>query len=577
MDTPGSYTHLLRAAPLCLVVALLGGCQFSADWQDSMDSSIDKTLDDAVKTMENVPDQVPPEINQALLPPLEITLPDGRKFPLEPRFDLAVSDASARDVFMGLVEGTPYSMVVHPGVSGRVTLSLKDVTVPQALDAIREVYDYAYRREGNRFFILGQGLQQRLFQVNYLNFSRVALSRTRVASGELRTSLSNNTGGGGRQRGASSPQSGGVDLDTKSETNFWQGLHDTLTSLIGDKEGRKVVINPQAGVVIVTALPNELRVVEHFLNVTQATVTRQVILEAKFVQVTLSDSYKQGINWSKLFTVNGNDIVASQIGGQSLFDSGTSEILGNSFTLDPTAGLFNAAGATATSAFGGVFTLVGSSDSFNLFLELLKGQGDVQVLSSPRVATLNNQKAVIKVGDERFFITNIESTSTVTGASTQTTPSVTFTPFFSGVALDVTPQIDDQNNIILQIHPAVTDVQDDTRSFVLGSEEFTVPLAKSNIQTTDNVVRARSGQIIVIGGLMREAIVDARAGVPIASEWPVVGDLFKQQAVRRIKSELVILLRPTIVSSSQQWADEIKRSQQHISEIRDQSSERRGP
>jgi MSHA biogenesis protein MshL len=490
MDTPGSYTHLLRAAPLCLVVALLGGCQFSADWQDSMDSSIDKTLDDAVKTMENVPDQVPPEINQALLPPLEITLPDGRKYPLEPRFDLAVSDASARDVFMGLVEGTPYSMVVHPGVSGRVTLSLKDVTVPQALDAIREVYDYAYRREGNRFFILGQGLQQRLFQVNYLNFSRVALSRTRVASGELRTSLSNNTGGGGRQRGASSPQSGGVDLDTKSETNFWQGLHDTLTSLIGDKEGRKVVINPQAGVVIVTALPNELRVVEHFLNVTQATVTRQVILEAKFVQVTLSDSYKQGINWSKLFTVNGNDIVASQIGGQSLFDSGTSEILGNSFTLDPTAGLFNAAGATATSAFGGVFTLVGSSDSFNLFLELLKVQGDVQVLSSPRVSTLNNQKAVIKVGDERFFITNIESTSTVTGASTQTTPSVTFTPFFSGVALDVTPQIDDQNNIILQIHPAVTDVQDDTRSFVLGSEEFTVPLAKSNIQTTDNVVRA---------------------------------------------------------------------------------------
>jgi len=577
MDTPGSYPHLLRVALLGLVVALLDGCQFTADWHDSIDNNIDKTLDDAVMTIENEPEQVPPEISQALLPPLEITLPDGRKFPLQPHFDLTVNDASARDVFMGLVEGTPYSMVVHPGVSGRLTLNLKDVTVPQALDAIRDVYDYAYRREGNRFFILGQGLQQRIFPVNYLNLNRMALSRTRVASGELRTSVGNNTGGSGGQRGSSSPQSGGVDLDTKSQTDFWLALQNTLTTLIGDKEGRKVVINAQAGVVIVTALPNELRVVEQFLNITLEAVNRQVTLEAKIVQVTLSDSYKQGINWAKLLTINGNDIIASQIGGQSLFDSGTSQILGNKFTLDPTAGLFDSAGATATSAFGGVFTLVGKSDSFNLFLELLKGQGDVQVLSSPRVSTVNNQKAVIKVGDERFFITNIESTNTVTGGVTQVFPSVTFTPFFSGVALDVTPQIDDQKNIILHIHPAVTDVQDDIRSFVVGGDDFTVPLAKSNIQTTDNVVRARSGQVIVIGGLMKEVVIDARAGVPIVGDWPVIGDLFKQTAVERIKSELVILLRPTIVSHSQQWADEIRRSQQHIGEIRTQSSERRGP
>lgn len=577
MDTPGSYQHLLRVTLLCLVVALLDGCQFTADWHESINKNIDETLDDAVMTMENDPEQVPPEISQALLPPLAITLPDGRKFPLEPRFDLTVSDASARDVFMGLVEGTPYSMVVHPSVSGRLTLDLKDVTVPQAMDAIREVYDYAYRREGNRYLVLGQGLQQRLFQVNYLNFNRMALSRTRVASGELRTSGSNNTGTGSGRPRSQPPQSGGVDLDTKSETDFWQALQNTLTALIGDKEGRNVVTNPQAGVVIVTALPNELRVVEQFLNVTHAAVNRQVILEAKVVQVTLSDSYKQGINWSKLLTINGTDIIASQLGGQSLFDSGTSAILGNSFTLDPTAGQFESAGATDTSAFGGVFTLVGESDSFNLFLELLKGQGDLQVLSSPRVSTVNNQKAVIKVGDERFFITNIESTNTISGGTTQVFPSVTFTPFFSGVALDVTPQIDDQNNIILHIHPAVTDVQDDTRSFVLGSEEFTVPLAKNNIQTTDNVVRARSGQIIVIGGLMKEAIIDGRAGVPIVGDVPIVGNLFKQKAIERIKSELVILLRPTIVSHSQQWANEIKRSQKNISEIRAQSTESRDP
>lgn len=575
MQRPGRHSRVLRVGLAGMAVAVLGACQITTGWHDSINKEIDKTFDDAVQTMESKPKAVPREVTQALLPPLEITLPDGRRLPVEPRFDLTVSNAPAREVFMGLVEGTPYSMVLHPDISGRLTLNLKDITVPQALDAIRDVYGYAYRREGNRFFILGQGLQTRLFQVNYLNFNRMALSRTRVASGELQTSTNNSSNTGGTSQPL---QSGGVDLDTKSETNFWKELQQTLTMLIGDKAGRKVVVNPQAGVVVVSALPGELQVVEQFLDVTHNAVNRQVVLEAKVVQVTLAENYKQGINWSKLFTVDGNPIIASQIGGQSLFDSGTSEILGNAFVMDPTSGLFDAAGATATSAFGGVFTLAGNSNSFTLFLELLKGQGDVQVISSPRVSTVNNQKAVIKVGDERFFITNIQSTTTTTGATTQTFPSVTFTPFFSGVALDVTPQIDEHNNIILHIHPGVTDVQDDTRSFVLGNEEFTVPLAKNNIQTTDNVVRAQSGQIIVIGGLMKEGIIDGRAGVPIVGDVPVVGNLFKQKEVKRIKSELVILLRPTIVAAddNQLWVEELQRSQKNIKEIRKQSSKAKG-
>jgi MSHA biogenesis protein MshL len=564
------YSGVLRVGLACGTAALLAACQTTTGWHESIDKNIDKTLEDAVATMEKRAKEVPPEVSQALLPPLEITLPEGQKLPLERRFDLTVNNAPAREVFMGLVEGTSFSMVLHPDVAGRLTLNLKNITIPEALDAIREVYGYAYRQEGKRIFILGQGLQTQLFTVNYLNFNRKAFSRTRVASGELRTTNTSDSG-----RSQQQVQSGGVDLDTKSEADFWKTLEQTLSRLIGDKAGRKVVVNPQGGLVIVTALSDELRVVTQFLDATHATVNRQVILEAKVVQVELSDSYKQGINWSKLFTINGNQIIASQIGGESLFDSGTSKILGNPFTLDPTSGLFDPTGATETAAIGGVFAVAGSSNSFTLFLELLRGQGDVKVLSSPRVSTVNNQKAVIKVGDERFFITDISSEGTTTAVTTTFFPSVTFTPFFSGVALDVTPQIDAENNIILHIHPAVTDVQDDTRSFVLGDEEFTVPLAKNNIQTTDNIVRAQSGQIIVIGGLMKEGIIDGRAGIPIVSDVPVVGNLFKHKDIKRIKSELVILLRPTIVERDQQWVDELKRSQDGIKDIRERSSKRK--
>ncbi len=567
------------AAPVAsaaLLVLLLGGCQTGADWHRSVDREIDKSLDEAVRVNEGNGKTVPPEVSEALIPPLSMTLPEGQRVPVEPRFNLTVNNAPARQVFMGLVEGTRYSMVVRPDVDGQITLNLKDVTVPEAVAAIRETYGYAYRRDGERFFILGRGVQTQLYSVNYLNFTRKALSRTRVASGELGTQTNNNTSGTQTIGGRNQVESGGVNLDTESEANFWRELQDTLTRLIGDKDGRKVVVNPQAGLVIVTALPDELRIVERFLNATHDAVSRQVILEAKVVSVTLTDEYKQGINWSKLFTISGDPVIASQIGGQGLFDAGTSDVLGAPFVLDPSAGLFSSAGATQTSAFGGVFTLTAQSDKFNLLLELLRGQGDVHVLSSPRVSTVNNQKAVIKVGDERFFITDIQSTGTVTGVTTTFFPSITFTPFFSGVALDVTPQIDDGENIILHIHPAVTEVQDEVRTFTLRDEEFTVPLARNNIQTTDNIVRARSGQIIVIGGLMREAITNRNARVPLIGDVPALGELFKQKAIRRIKSELVILLRPTIVKLDQQWAEEAKQSRERVREIRQEGARGRG-
>lgn len=558
---------ILRLGSILTMTALLVGCQTTAGWKESVAKEIDKTLEEAAASTAKEGEPVPAEISDALLPPLEIPLPEGGKAPLGPRFDLTINNAPAREVLMGLVEGTQYSMVVHPDVTGRLTLNLKDVTVPEAVKAIRDAYGYAYRRDDNRFFILGRGVQTRLFTVNYLNFNRKGRSDTRVTAADLTQANGNDAKGGG--------VASGVEVQTGSDSDFWKELQQTLTAIIGNEGGRKAVVNPQAGLVVVRAMPEELRLVEQFLNVTHATVNRQVILEAKIVEVELNERFQAGISWSQMGSIDSTDITASQIGGGTLLDSDVSEILNNQFTLDPDSGLFSGIGSTVTSAFGGIFALTAMSDSFSLLLELLQRQGDVQVLSSPRVATVNNQKAVIKVGADEFFITEIESTGTTVGTTTTFVPSVEFTPFFSGIALDVTPQIDENNNIILHMHPTVSDVEERTKSFVISDEDFSVPLAVSTIRESDNIVRAKSGQIIVIGGLMKEGVTDQNARVPLLGDIPLIGRAFRQKKITRIKSELVILLRPTVINVGQDWADAIKESQDRIKDLSDLSEANR--
>jgi MSHA biogenesis protein MshL len=549
----------LLAAVLVLVLA---GCQsISPGWSESVRASVDRDLQQARASGQRTA-AVPADVSKALLPPVEINLPQGGAVPIEPRFDVAVNNAPARQVFMGLVEGTPYSMVVQPSVSGTISLNLKDVTVPEALEAIRLAYGYEYRREGNRFFILGRELQTRLFPVNYLNLSRKGMSDTRVAASGL--SPTGATTGGTTPSTATS-QSSGVQIQTQTQTDFWKELTTTLTAIVGSGNGRRVIVNPQAGIVLVTAMPDELRLVEKYLSETQSNMNRQVILEAKIVEVQLKDGFQSGINWAGIAESAGRTYTIGQVGGgTSLGPTGLSEIAGNSGNLNPATGTYSPISGTNASAFGGVFTLAVKSNNFASFFELLKTQGDLNVLSSPRVSTMNNQKAVIKVGTDSFFVTkqDITQSGTLTGLPTVSTE---LSPFFSGIALDVTPQIDDAGNISLHIHPSVSDVTEKKITVALNQ---TISTALSSVQESDNIVRAHSGQIIVIGGLMKEATTDDNAAVPLLGDIPLLGNLFKQKKVTRIKRELVILLKPTVINSGQDWGDAVGESQERIKKIR---------
>ena len=229
------------------------------------------------------------------------------------------------------------------------------------------------------------------------------------------------------------------------------------------------------------------------------------------------------------------------------------------------------AGSATTSAAllsgntaAGIFGLAVQVGNFASLMQFLETQGKVQVLSSPRVAAINNQKAVLKVGTDEFFVTNIQSATTVATAVGTTAgtpvPTVTVQPFFSGIVLDVTPKIDENNEIILHIHPSVSQVTTDNKDISLGAAgNLRLPLAKSDVSETDTIVRVLDGNIVALGGLMKLDVRDSRGGLPGAGE-SAVGNLFRNANTSLVKKELVILIKPTIIQSDREWEEDITRT-----------------
>jgi len=569
-----------------VAVFLLNACQLTPAKKTSPPTmpSIEQALESSTSSPQIPASEPPPEVQRALLPPASATL--GRIKPKVQTFDISVNAVPARQFFMSLVDGTMDNMIVHPDVSGTLTLDLKNVSTENVLATVRDVYGYEYRHSHGVYQVFPARMRSQVFNVDYIDIERKGGSRTRVSSGQVTQAAqtgnqSNNTAG--NTSGSSSANGNGTDsggnnngqasfsgaqVTTRTDADFWEDLKDSLKLVIGEEDGRKVTTNPISGTVLIRAMPRELLDVEEFLDTMQNSVERQVIIEAKILEVELNDHFQTGVNWNALIDFGGNyQTKIGQVGGGTVFKNGVSELAGTILPLKDLS-LSNGAGA-----FGGVFALQAHLGDFNTLIELLKTQGDVQVLSSPRVSTLNNQKAIIKVGTDEYFVTDLDvDTDVAVGVGSQSA-DVTLTPFFSGVALDVTPQIDDEKNITLHVHPAISRVTADNKDIGISTSEdgsFNVPLAKSTIRESDTIVRARDSQVIVIGGLMQELVTDDVASTPFLGDLPVLGHMFRHTRQVSKKTELVILLRPVIVDNGRAWSNQIQQTSQQFRDLRHQ-------
>jgi len=639
------------------IAGLLSACAATDPVKDlSAQTRISETLKPAPAAKAAPALALPPAVSQSLLPPLRQALPRGAASQAEPRFDLAVTDAPIGQILHAIVADTRYSILLSPkvtapmppatgggqpdaaaqaaaaGASRRdlLTVNLKNVTVLEALDAVRETYGYEYTVSGTRIYVEPPEMQTRFYQVNYTLGQRRGVSDLQVVAGAATSGGGGGGGGGGGSSGSgsggggSSSGSGGGGaasygsnqasaLSTVSKSDLWGEIEDSLRTILGCQipklqasagrsgqggggsssggsssradvsfmgdsqlgerqrgvdgcaDGRAVHVNQMSGTVLVRGMPKELRTVERLLRSMQVNIERQVIIEAKVIDVQLNKDSQQGINWAAfrqglMRASTGAD--PNVVGAPGT--TGAGRVVSGASVAD-LLGLGSATRATFSAGLG--LALQGSQ--FAALINFLETQGEVHVLSSPRIATLNNQKAVIKVGTEEPFITAITpgSTSLSSSAAVAVPPTLTYQPFFSGISLDVTPQIDDRDRVTLHVHALVNSITEKEKASSTQAGSTTVPLAVSSVNETDSVVKTADGQMVVIGGLMTESSSNGRSAVPGLGNVPVAGAFFRKGEQASSKRELVILIKPTVVKMDSDWADDIAATGRRIQDM----------
>ncbi|MET2854675.1 pilus (MSHA type) biogenesis protein MshL [Vibrio owensii] len=538
----------MRKLVVGIVIASLMGCSMGHRDPVEVKQALNESINEAnSRALEDIPSSVEAD----LMPNLDANM-SSQQGTLK-RFRIQANAVEARSFFASLVKGTEYSVAIHPAVQGNITVNLSDVTLDEVLNVVQNMYGYDVVKSGKVIQIYPAGMRTVTIPVDYLQFKRSGRSLTSIVTGSVTSAGTSNSGGSSddsdssdsnNNNGDSSTTStGGTRIETITESDFWPMLQQAVANLIGSGKGQSVVVTPQAGVITVRAFPDEIREVREFLGVSQKRMQRQVILEAKILEVTLSDGYQQGINWSNMSASIGN--------------SGSVVVDRNPVTLP-----LDAIG----SLLGGQTNVTFSDGNFEAVMNFMATQGDLNVLSSPRITAANNQKSVIKVGTDEYFVTELSSNAG-NGENSNAVPEVELTPFFSGISLDVTPQIDDKGNVFLHVHPAVIEVEEEVKNLNLGGEfqNIQLPLAKSSIRESDSVIRAKDGDVVVIGGLMKQQNLEQVSKVPFLGDVPGLGNLFRNINNISQKTELVILLKPTVVGVNT-WQKELERSRDLLQE-----------
>jgi MSHA biogenesis protein MshL len=468
------------------------------------------------------PGDIPPPVTQAPYVP-----EPAPAQPLE-MYTVVVDKVPVRELLFALARDARMDVDIYPGVEGSITLNAVDQTLPQILQRIARQINLRYKIEDNNLLIMPDSPHVRHYQINYVNMDRDSTNRISIETQVAASSIDNTDNGTGGTGGSSGGNNSTTQITSASKNNFWESLAENVKTILAaapaTSNDAQVVAHRESGLLTVRATSRQHEAVQAFLDQVMRNVQRQVMIEATIVEIHLSDRYQAGVDWQR-------------IAGDFTYEQGT---LGGNF------------GGEAGYYFGYVNPL-SRIGNISAALRLLQEFGNVKVLSSPKIMALNNQTAILKVVDNRvYFTVNVKSTDATPNSAGRTDYESMVRTVPEGLLINVTPHISENDTVMLNIRPTILRivgfVNDPNPS--LAQVRASNPIPEMQVREIESMLKVRSGNVAIIGGLMQDSIGQDKKGIPGLSKLPLIGDAFSYRDDQYRKTELAIFLRPVVIKDA---------------------------
>lgn len=454
-------------------------------------------------------------------------LPEPQKKPRLETYTVVVNDVDVKSLLFALARDAKLNVDVFPDISGKVTLNAIDQTLPQILDRISRQVNIRYDFIDDLLVIKADTPFFRTYKIDYVNISRNSKSENLIATQIDSTGSSSGEGGSAQNNNSLTA------VTSESNNHFWETLASNVTSIIAPEDQQQttekntinhnLLINRENGLITVKATARQHEQLQYYIDLVLNNARRQVLIEATIAEVSLSDQFQSGIDWT---IVN---------------DSGTTSLTQNTLGVNLGAAPF----------FSGTYTDTGTSlGDITASVRMLETFGDVKVLSTPKVMALNNQTAILKVVDNRvYFEINIQKSTNTTSSTTDQTITSEIKTVPVGIVMQVTPYINETDEVTLNVRPTISRiinyVSDPNPDLANAGVVNEIP--EIQVREVESILKVNSGDIAIIGGLMQDTVDESVSSVPFLSAIPLIGQMFSYQNDEHAKTELVIFLRPKVI------------------------------
>ena len=485
---------------------------------------------------------------KALIPQTVTQVPalprPGQRKKLE-TYTVIVNQVPIRELLFSMARDADLNLDIDSDISGKITMNAIDQTLPMILDRIEAQADITYVLKDGTIKVKADKPYLHVYNVNYLNISRASGGKVSVSTEIGATSSGIEAGGGsGGSSGGGGDNKANSEIENESINEFWTSITLNIGGILGQEiksasgarltTGNNIIVNREGGIIAVRATAKQHKMVKHFIDKVVGSAQRQVLIEVTIAEVRLSDKYQAGIDWAVI-----SETATGSGGNTILTKGGIQDLVGGSLGTTPFFQL-----ATAGTING---------NPLNITLKALETFGDVKVLSSPKVMTLNNQTAILKVVDnEVYFNLDVNVVPGSVTSNSLTTVDTTVNTVPVGIVMSVTPYIDEVDTVTLNIRPTISRIIDyvDDPNPLLAEAGVVSQIPVLQVREIETMLKVDDSETAVIGGLMQDQINKENRGVPFLSSIPLLGALFSYTEEEYVKSELVIFIRPVIIEDA---------------------------